>query len=69
MSATGLCKIIVAETDHAIDHHWDDQRCVCAQNLSQKIIMNHQLEAKRINQQLDEMIQQDITEDYLQRPS
>ena len=64
MSANGLCKIIVAETEHAIDHHWDDQRCVCARNLSQKIIMTHKLESKRINQQLGEMIQQDIIEDW-----
>lgn len=64
MSSTGFCKVIVAETDHAMDHHWDDQHCVCTRNLSQKIIMNHHLEAKRINQQLDEMIDQDIIEDW-----
>ena len=64
MSSTGFCKVIVAETDHAMDHHWDDQHCVCTRNLSQKIIMSHHLEAKRINQQLDEMIDQDIIEDW-----
>ena len=67
MSAGGLCKIIMAVTEHAIYHHWDDQRYVCVRDLSQKIKMHHQLETKRINQQLGEMIQQDIIEDWRYR--
>ena len=64
INKNGTCKVVVAEEQHSMLHTLDNHKCLCVRKKSEKHIVHNQLEADKIHQKLDNLIEDQIIENW-----